>query len=269
VPASAEARERTVAAARAATPPRRRPRRRFLAAGTACVLGLALASPPGQAAIEQVGELVGIGEVGDPPTLGPERGTIVDNGRAPDGTGYEWNVYPSADGRCLRLDWPGRGEIMGGTSCAPFPDSTALRQGDYISSHDVRRLPSGDVIVYGTTRRGPRSLEIVYTDADGARAPLAVDFALIEGGPAIGVFTAFVPAEQARRDRLTERFRDLSLIFPKYLGPEPTPDPSQPPECFYVAPPGPFEFRFRDANGELLATVPTIVGRFAPPGCRP
>jgi hypothetical protein len=109
VPASAEAREHAVAAARDALPPRLRPRRRPVAAGAACLLALALASPPGQAAIERVGALVGIGDVGDPPTLGPASGVIVDNGRAPDGSGYEWNAYPGGVGggeSCIRLDWP-------------------------------------------------------------------------------------------------------------------------------------------------------------------
>jgi hypothetical protein len=70
VPPSADARERTVAAARAATPAAARPRRRrALLAGAVCVLGLSFLTPPGQAAIEKVGELVGIGDVGDEPTL--------------------------------------------------------------------------------------------------------------------------------------------------------------------------------------------------------
>jgi hypothetical protein len=273
VPASAEARERTVAGARHALPPRRRPRRRPVAASAACVLALALASPPGQAAIERVGELVGIGDVGEAPTLGPPTGVIVDNGRAPDGTGYEWNAYPGGVGgseSCIRLDWPARPDATKSVACSAYPDSSRSPWGrNYLSSFEVRRLEPGDVMLTGVTTREPHSMRILHDGRD-----LEVDFARVEGerlervnAPApFGVFTAFVPADAAAP---LDRYRNLGLIGPRLPGPEPTPDSSEPPECRYEAPPGPFEYRFYDGDGKLLARVPTLVGRIAPAGCRP
>ena len=253
MPASAEARERGVTAARAATPaaPALRPRRRrgAIAAAAAIALGLALTSPPGQAAIERVGELVGIGAVGEPPTLGPAGGVIVDNGRAPDGSGYEWNAYPGRVGggeSCIRLDRPAQRLQTGGVSCSSFPDSSTSRWGrNHLSSYEVRRLESGDVMLTGVTTRAPHSMRNVFTTADGRSQQLPVDFARVEGerlevanAPApFGVFTAFVPASLARSGGL-DRFRDLGLIAAVTPGPPVEHDPSQPPECRYEAPPG-------------------------------
>jgi len=284
VPASAEARERTVTAARAATPaaPALRPRRRrgAIAAAAAIALGLALVSPPGQAAIEKVGELVGIGAVGEPPTLGPGAGVIVDNGRAPDGSGYEWNAYPGGVGgseSCIRLDWPARGGPTGGSSCSSFPDSSKSPWGrNYFSSYLIQRLGSGDVLLFGVTTREPHSMRITFTTAGGAEQQLPVDFARVEGerlervkAPApFGVFTAFVPAPLARSGGL-DRYRNLGLIAAVTPGPPLEHDPSQPPECSYEPPPGPFEYRFYDRAGKLLDRVPTIISRIAPAGCRP
>jgi hypothetical protein len=292
VPAADEARERTVTAACAAVEAlparRRRPRRAAVAAGV-LALGLALVSPPGQAAISRLGELVGIGEVGEPPTLGPAHGVIVDNGRAPDGSGYEWTAYRAGntyeiDGErvrleesCIGLDWPQDRRQLGWSSCSAFPDTSKTPYGRYyLTSHEIRRLDSGDVLLTGTTTAEPRALRIVYTDAQGREHELAVDFARVEGEvlerigarQPFGVFTAFVPAAQAERDRLS-RHRDLGVIFPVMPGPREEPDPNLPPECRYDPPPGPFEYRFYGPEGELIDRVPTRVGRFAPAGCEP
>jgi hypothetical protein len=106
-PPSTEARERAVAEARAeiagreelARSPRGAGRRALAIALAAAVLGGALLTPPGREASGWVGELVGIGEVGGSPTLEDHgfqwssRGVVIANGRAPDGSRYEWVVY--------------------------------------------------------------------------------------------------------------------------------------------------------------------------------
>jgi hypothetical protein len=195
---------------------------------------------------------------------------IVDNGRAPDGTGYEWNAYPGGVGgseSCIRLDWPAQRRQTGGISCRAFPDSSRSPWGrNYLSSYEIRRLASGDVMLTGVTTREPR---ILYEGRD-----LDVDFARVEGerlerasAPApFGVFTAFVPADRAAA---LDRYRDLGLIGKVAPGPKAEPDPSQPPECRYEAPRAPFEYRFYGRDGELLDRVPTLVGKVMPAHCAP
>jgi hypothetical protein len=126
------------------------------------------------------------------------------------------------------------------------------------------------------TTREPHSMRISFTTATGAEQQVPVDFTRVDGerreranAPApFGVFTAFIPAALARSGGL-DRYRNLGMIGPVAPGPPVEPDPSQPPECRYEAPPGPFEYRFYDRDGELLDRVPTVVSRIAPPGCKP
>src|SRR5688572_19429789 len=88
----------------------RRPRRPYLAppvrrlaiACLAALVGFGLLTTPGRDAAAWVGGLVRIGEVGGPPTEkkhgledpdSPLAPVVIDNGRAPDGTRYEWVAY--------------------------------------------------------------------------------------------------------------------------------------------------------------------------------
>ena len=98
----------------------------FLSLAAAAVLVLVvLLTPPGRAASAWVGELVGIGDVGGPPTQ-EKRGSfavadtavVIDNGEAPDGSRYEWVAYrcnvdltdegldTKFSGIGVSLDWP-------------------------------------------------------------------------------------------------------------------------------------------------------------------
>lgn len=108
----------------------RRHRYGLLALGAVCLVAAAL-SPPGQAAISWAGELVGIGEVGGPPTsddrpegVSPASDQVViANGSAPDGTRYEIVVYrtddpvagdPERGSTCIFVDFPAREGTNGG-----------------------------------------------------------------------------------------------------------------------------------------------------------
>ena len=300
VPDSARARERTVAAARAATPATARPRRRrsAIAAGIAVLIGLSLVTPPGQAAIEKVGELIGIGDVGDPPTMpmagrDPDQGFIVANGYAPDGTGYEWTAYRAGDmfsvagqdhpvdAFCVGFEWPGA-PGRGGGACSTEPETSRSPYGpSYLSSYNIRWLQSRsegvrrrDVMVEGVTTREPHDVRILYTDLQGGSHELPVEFTRVDGDlleraggeRPFGVFTAFISDEQAHRDKLSSRFRDISLILPAPPASYEQPDWT-PAACRSELEYGPFEYRFYDRAGTLLDRVRTIVGRRAPQAC--
>src|SRR5919112_2853067 len=105
-PPAVQARERAVAEARAEVaqrdtdvPPREwRPRLLSLAAALLLVI-VVLLTPPGRAASAWVGDLVGIGEVGGPPTQEKRGGFadagsagVVDQRGAPDGSRHRWGA---------------------------------------------------------------------------------------------------------------------------------------------------------------------------------
>ena len=248
-PDTSEARERTVAEARAAVAapsPAAQGRggaaRVLVALGTAAILvAVVVLTPPGRAASAWVGELVGIGEVGGSPTrddrpMDASDAVVIDNGRAPDGSRYEWVAY-----RCdvdmgaegvpggfrgigVSLEWPGSQGPGGGGNCA---EVTGAPTAGAFTSHGVHVLPSQfkdaqrpDLVVAGST--GPRvhRVEILYTDRFGEKHELPVDFARVEGklrelahqSAPIGTFTAFIPGDVAARDELESRL-DLRALY--------------------------------------------------------
>jgi hypothetical protein len=251
---AADARERAVAAARSEiaarrgpAPAPRRPRRRALQIAFAtALLGVVLLTPPGRAATAWVGDLVGIGDVGGPPTenrrddqaAGPA--IVVNNGFAPDGSRYEWVVYhcrvdlrreglPGAvDGYGVNFEWPGRpGDGgAGGGSCE---DATGSDRGhpQVFQSFGTQILPSQfkgtadpDLVVSGVTGRQVYGVRIVYVDGSGGRHRLRVDFERIGrklrgkiiAKPSLGgTFVAFIPGEWAARDELESRL-DLRAL---------------------------------------------------------
>jgi hypothetical protein len=291
-PAADESRERTVTATRAAvealTARRWRPRRAAVAAGV-LALALALDSPPGQAAISRLGELVGIGEVGEPPTLGPSHGVFVDNGRAPAGSGYEWIAYRAwntyeIDGArvrleesCIGIDWPQDRRQLGWSSCSAFPDTSSTPYGRYdLTSHVIRQLDSGDVLLTGTTTAKPRALRIGHIDVQGREHALAVEFTRVEGEvlERIGVRQAVRGLDRVRARRPGRARPALTPPRPRpdlpvMPGPREEPDPNLLPECRYDLPPGSFEYRSYGPEAELIDRVPTRVTRFAAAGCEP
>jgi hypothetical protein len=249
-PQATEARERTVAEARAAVearspvPRSTRSAPRLLAglAAAALLVAVVLLTPPGRAASAWVGELVGIGDVGGPPTRdgrGPDTSeeVVIDNGRAPDGTRYEWVAYRcevdlrdegmpgSFQGIGVSLEWPDAHGPGGGGGCA---EGTGADEHDNaFTSHGVHILPSQfkgvdrpDLVVAGST--GPRvhRVRIIYTDRFGEEHELPVDFTRVEGklrelahrSEPLGTFTAFIPGDWAARDELESRL-DLRALY--------------------------------------------------------
>jgi hypothetical protein len=275
-PQATEARERTVAearaevAARSPAPRRPRPGARLVAslAAAALVLGVVLLTPPGRSAAAWVGELVGIGEVGGPPTrddrgLGTSEEVVIDNGRAPDGSRYEWVAYRckvmrreglpgSFQGIGVSIEWPGSQGPGGGGSCE---EARGAADRDHVfASHGVHILPSQfkgverpDLVVSGST--GPRvhRVRVVYTDRYGDKHDLPIDFARAEGklrelahrSQALGTFTAFIPGDWAARDELESRLdlRALHGTGELELGPLGRRDRAQAREAFETCAP--------------------------------
>jgi hypothetical protein len=210
----------------------------------AAVLAVVLLTPPGRSASAWVGELVGIGEVGGSPTLdrhgffeSTSNGVVIANGRAPDGTRYEWVVYDCEvdhrdmgmaehfKGFGMALEWPDAKGREGGGGCEEA-DGAPVRDHDLGGTH-VQIIPSQfkgvaepDLSVSGTTGTRVHRVRVVYTDSTGAEHDLDVDFERVpaelrervgRNTPA-GTFVAFVPGEWAARDDVEARL-DLRALL--------------------------------------------------------
>ena len=155
---------------------------------------------------------------------------MIDNGLAPDGTRYEWVAFrckvdlrdegqaTNFRGFGLSLDWPGVSGHEHGGSC-----EGRREEGEkipLIGTFGVSIVPSQfkgvarpDMVVEGTVNaERAHAVRVVYRDADGRKRDLPVDFARVEGrlrkqagpGAPLATFVAFVPGEQAARDRLED-----------------------------------------------------------------
>jgi hypothetical protein len=248
-PPSTEARERVVAEARAEVAGReevpRRPfatgRRVFAIGLAAAVLGGALLTPPGREASGWVGELVGIGEVGGSPTLtehgfdGTSDEIVIENGRAPDGSRYEWVAYECKvdlreaglgtgfEGVGISLEWPDAKGREGDGSCEENEKTPTDHTFDSIGLRIVPSQFKGeaepDLYMAGTTGTRVHSVRVIYRNTNGATQDLPVDFARVQddlrarvgGGAPGGAFVAFVPGAWAARDDVVARL-DLRAL---------------------------------------------------------
>lgn len=256
-PQATRARERAVAEARAEIDARRererggragaaglvraRPRLLSLAMGALLVM-VVLLTPPGRAASAWVGGLVGIGDVGGPPTqekpprfVKPGTAVVIDNGVAPDGSRYEWVAYrceedlrsegidTKFEGIGISLDWPGvKGHERGG-SCeelAGRPRRTVFSEhGVHVLPSQFRGVAKPDLVIFGATGPDVHSVSVIYRDGEGREHELSVDFARVEGKlrklasrpEALGTFVAFLPGEVAARDEVESRL-DLRAL---------------------------------------------------------
>jgi hypothetical protein len=250
-PTATEARERTVAAARAevagwtapARPASGRRRRTLVVALGAVLLAGLLFTPPGREASGWVGQLVGIGEVGGPPTLEEHgwewtsRGVVFANGRAPDGTRYEWVVYDCKvdhrdmgmpehfKGFGMALEWPDAKGREGGGSCeeaegAPARDHDLGGMHVQIVPSQFKGVAEPDLSVSGTTGTRVHRVRVVYTDTKGQEHDLDVDFERVPAelrervgrNTPGGTFMAFVPGEWAARDDVEARLDIRALL---------------------------------------------------------
>ena len=250
IPSAAQAREQAVVEARAeiaargdaAESPSSMRGRRLSLAAVALLVIVVLLTPPGRAASAWVGDLVGIGDVGGPPTkekgggfVKPSTAVVIDNGSAPDGTRYEWIAYqcrvdlrqegtgPPFEGIGISLDWPSvKGHERGG-----FCEELAGRPRPHaFGSYGVHVLPSQfkgvaepDLVIEGTTGPDVHNVRVFYRDGEGRQRELPVDFARVEGKlreiasrpEPLGTFVAFLPGEVAARDEVVSRL-DLRAL---------------------------------------------------------
>jgi hypothetical protein len=253
VPRAEQARERTVGAARAQAAagelprrPRAGRRRLLTAAAAGLVLVAALLTPPGRTASGWVGELVGVGEVGGPPTHdargfgGPrDNAIVINNGTSPDGSRYEWVAYgckvdlrdeglPTRfEGFGLSFEWPGVEGRESGGSCEEAQSPEEERRGAF-DSHGVHIVPSQfegvaepDLVVSGATGSRVHRVRVFYNEPSGERHELKVDFERMErklrdrltaSADLGGTFVAFVPGEWAARDEVPARL-DLRALM--------------------------------------------------------
>ncbi len=260
IPAASEAREQAVAEARAEVEsrgkpacPRRSGRHRALVYAAAALLALVvLLTPPGRAASAWVGELVGIGDVGGEPTqryrtFGIDKtAVVIDNGRAPDGSRYEWVAYDCKvdlrdegspgvfTGIGLSFEWPGVAGHGGAGGCEelkgrPRPPGDAIGGSVHILPSQFKGVDQPDLVVSGQTGSGVHDVRVFYREPDGTRHELEVDFARVDGELAelahrpepLGAFVAFVPGEWAARDEVESRLdlRALQGTGKLHLGP--------------------------------------------------
>jgi hypothetical protein len=212
---------------------RRRSRRRVLTLCAAGLVAVSLLTPPGRAASGLVGEWLGIGEPGGPPTIeGPRqrgalqkepiRPTVLAAGRAPDGVRFEFVLEsfaepaksdpPAEDFRyCLNLEWPdaGTGGINPQYGINPqfgcyraFPpavlERAVVKRGGLIFDPSL----TTHVQIAGLARSDVSDVRILYKDEHGAKRDARVDFASVTGalreragadGP-VGVFIGFLPS---------------------------------------------------------------------------
>lgn len=279
-----------------------------------CALALVAATAltaPGRSALTQAAELFGIGDVGGSPSSEQdedyERGftelnepLVVDNGQAPDGSRYEWVAYRGktsymVDGErirvrgfCAGLEWVGdvSGRGSGGScggSGGQQPRGVFSTVGVSFLQAPFERSPRHDILLSGTTTPGIHRLRIRYQPLRGPARDLPVDFARVDGDllhragsrRPFGTFIAVLPGDQARRDRLTKRFRVTSLApFPRR---KVTPIAEQPAQyrpylrCQrrLAAPPrvGPFTAIAYDRRGRVVDRLPYIEGSRAPRAC--
>ena len=219
-----------------------------LAAAVVLVVVLLL-TPPGRAASAWVGELVGIGDVGGPPSqerqgrfIRPGTAIVIDNGVAPDGSRYEWVGYRCGEnlrsegidakfeGIGVALQWPKVRGNEGGGYCEELqgrPHAPAFTsQGVHILPSQFKGVAKPDLVIEGTT--GPRvhRIRVVYQDGEGRRHDLPVDFARVEGRlrrlasqpEALGTFVAFLPGDVAARDEVASRLDLRALMGTGKLG---------------------------------------------------
>ena len=205
----------------------KRSRRRAVSVvGAAALVGASLLTSPGRAASGAVGEWLGLGEPGGPPSVeGPRpRGglgteptgsVVVAAGRAPDGARYEFVLERVAEsaksdraaadfGQCLNIEWPDarQGQISPQFGCYPtFPPavvdrSVVKRQGAMFDPSSTSQVQ-----IAGIARADVSDVRILYKDERGAKHDAPVGFAGVTGAVReragadrpFGVFVGFLP----------------------------------------------------------------------------
>jgi hypothetical protein len=172
VPVPEDATERTVALARARAtqspariPPARHRRTLVLiVAGLLAVLAFAL-TPPGRAAVDWLGGVVQINEVGDGSWGGELRGaTVVGRGTAPDDAAYEIRAFwKDGDGTCVNMGWTpeSRDSSYAGGGGQAFCNYESFRDStlDHVG---YQRSDNGGTIAFGLASPEVSDVRITY-----------------------------------------------------------------------------------------------------------
>lgn len=203
-----------------------------MAACASGLLALTLLTPAGRTAGDWVGERLGIGDPGAPPTLRERRGVghgkisksiVFAAGHAPDGARYEvvldWFMRPAKNSppgevfnNCLDVEWPTVPRESTSGSCGPvFPPAAASKAaiGRYISGPQSLELATKHLVLNGFTRADVDRVRVVYKDRSGRKRDAPVDFVRVRGAlqrrlradKPFGFYIAFLPPS-----------------FPRYLG---------------------------------------------------
>lgn len=137
-----------------------------IAAGLAALLaGFLALTPPGQSVADGFARLVGIGEIGGPPSIQsrPDNSqpagdqVVIGNGQAPDGSRYEVVAYttPSggaSDDTCAFIDYPNQGQPGGGI-CGGGPEGP-------VQIVSISRLPEGDHYLTGLAEPSTKTITV-------------------------------------------------------------------------------------------------------------
>jgi hypothetical protein len=212
-------------------------------AAAALLVVVLLLTPPGRAASAWVGDLVGIGDVGGPPSqkkqgsfIKPGTAVVIDTGAAPDGSRYEWVGYRCGEnlrsegidtkfeGIGISLQWPGVRREEGGGYCEELegrPHSGVFTSnGVHILPSQFKGVAEPDLVIEGTTGPQVHRVRVIYRDGEGRQHDLPVDFARVQGKlrklasqpEPVGTFTAFLPGNIAARDEVESRL-DLRALM--------------------------------------------------------
>jgi hypothetical protein len=225
IPRADDARERgveAVATAMVASPAPSPARRRWLvpaAVALAIVLALSL-TPPGRAVAEWAAELVGIGEVGGPPsvnepvidTIPSSEQVVVATGETPNGQAFEVVIYrtdqlakpnedPLPTGNCIQTVFPDQGERFDGGGSGGCSYGSGRARGVQALRMGYPGPRFGGAILEGEATPRARRVEVSYeTRARGRRETVAT-VAFVRGSTAqrVGIerpttyFVAFMP----------------------------------------------------------------------------
>jgi hypothetical protein len=206
---------------------RRRSRRRALSLVFAAgLLATSLMTPPGRAASGAVGEWLGLGEPGGPPTVDddrtrgglhnePLRSVVLAAGRAPDGVRYEFVLErlgepapsdPAAldSGLCLNVEWPDArvGRISPQFGCYPaVPPATVDKAVVKFGGAMFEPTRTAHVQISGLARSDVGDVRILYKDEHGEKLDAPVDFASVTDAvreragadSSFGLFIGFLP----------------------------------------------------------------------------
>jgi hypothetical protein len=253
--------------------------------------------PPGRAALSEAADL--IGQIGGAPTPKDDRGlnstvppgqpgspVVVDNGKAPDGSRYEWVAYRRYErglGQtfCVTFGWadvPRRTGTGGCGSIGGWSPGVV-----HVSGRLIRPAGDGgarDYMVRGGIDHRAGRVRMIYRRPDGGRYEMPVDVGRVEGkllrragaDKPFTVLTSFIPAEFVDQDRLDERYELMSLSVVDPTSPMPLPYSAAYKRCvnrhggFYER--GWIDVVLYDRRGRHVATLPTRTSRPRVAACK-